>query len=357
MSGITPPLSTTYHYSAEADWLIPILIGALPIIITIIVIIVLACRVKKHAANPVHSCPQCGQMASTKDNFCKRCGFPLQSQAMPFHPQNNFYIQPASPLTPPKKRRTGIIVAIILLIIEVIAVVCSSLLLYFNYQNAFDTNITSEDYSFEYREQSDGVIVEIIPKYDISDFSFTIVYYGSGLLNSYEQEHSKALAKADDPLVYSMPYITLNDELSGDFRYADLVNVSGKKQNKYKNQSSASLDDPSLNTEMDFSFTLSQRYSSHYLSGQFTNNSNRPILELREFRVRIVFEYEVICNYYTPRLIFDSAILPGESSEFLSLSGNISLGGGGGNFTEVFDIKNPIMSVSYSNQTYTVIYE
>lgn len=239
MSGITPPLSTTYHYSAEADWLIPILIGALPIIITIIVIIVLACRVKKHAANPVHFCPRCGQMANTKNNFCKRCGFPLLSQPMPLQPQNNFYIQPTSPLAPPKKHRTGMIIAIILLIVEVIAVVCSSLLLYFNYQNAFDAEISNadydqygQDYTFTYISDETGVTVTITPTYDIKEFSFTICYYGTSITDTYSEQYEFEFSQAKVPILIFIPAETMNEELWGDFSYARMMHVYGKKQNK-----------------------------------------------------------------------------------------------------------------------------
>lgn len=81
------------------------------------------------------------------------------------------------------------------------------------------------------------------------------------------------------------------------------------------------------------------------------------ILELREFRIHIVFDSQTSCNYYNPRLILNSPLNPGETISINNLDGNKSIGYGNRSKEEINSIIKNYPSQSYDNQTYKIIYK
>lgn len=191
-SNLTPPLNETYHYSYATDWLIPILIGVILIIITIIIIFRFL-RKSKTIDNDSHQ----------------------------------------------QRSKRKILFAVLLLAVEIIAVAIPSSILYFNYQNSFDADISNaeyaqyaSDYTFSYISDENGVTVSIAPTYDIKDFSFTICYYGPSSSDNYSEEYEYEFSQAKVSIQIFVSAETLDAELRGDFISAKMQHVYGKKQNK-----------------------------------------------------------------------------------------------------------------------------
>lgn len=240
MLAITPPLSENYHYDPTNDWTIPLIVGGLIILITVVVIVILAFRAKRKNAEPVLVCPKCDQIMNDDEHFCKKCGTPLVTQANTVYSQkrDNHAFTPLNRQYQ-KKHRKGMIIAIILLIIEIVTVVLSFSIMYVNKQNAFDAEISNadydqygQDYTFTYISNEAGITVTITPTYDIKEFSFTICYYGTSITDTYSEQYEFEFSQAEVPILIFIPAETMNEELWGDFSYARMMHVYGKKQNK-----------------------------------------------------------------------------------------------------------------------------
>lgn len=225
-----------------------------------------------------------------------------------------------------------------------------------NKQNDFTVGVSSNDFSFTY-DDSDGITVKttVIPKYDFVDFTYTITYYGSGLLNDVEEDVVVGDVSAGTVLTYSKPLSEIESKISGAYSYTSVRCKSGKKQ--YKNK--GDLIETEYNKELDFVFTLKYYSGSddYTLSCVITNKTDSYIKEVRTLRISLDFGNDISCTFYTPRIIFDRELAPNEQITLTNLSGNRGIGLGTGDIAGKKEmLKTGLDSISYSNQTYQVIY-
>lgn len=300
-------------------------------------------------------CKHCGKQIDEDALFCPHCGYNVTN---PLNEKTNSPSAKTKIRNKSKTKRTAIFIAIFLAII----LIGVSIFIFINHRNDFGTDITEEDFEFDYKINNDSVIVIITPKFDIKDFSFTLSYNGHGLMNSHEIEHLINFAPADKNLQYTENLAEIDSYISGELYYVSMDSFQGKKQNKNKNVISNANEKE--NTECNFLFTLNRHNTGstffeyeYILDCTITNNTATPILELQNLTISIDFGHEISCNYSSPRLIFDNAILPGKSITLKSLSGNKHLGLGTHSDDELNALfESPIESISYSNQSYKVVY-
>lgn len=223
-------------------------------------------------------------------------------------------------------------------------------------EEAFTVNVSSRDFTYTY-DDSDRVNVKtlLIPKYDFVDFTYTIIYYGKGLLNEYKEDIVVGSVKAGAKLERITKIADIERNIKGVYSYCAVLCKSGKKQ--YKNiENSSNIE---YNKELDFDFTM--KYTGEYrLSCTITNKSALQIKEIRNFVIELDFGEGITCRFSAPRIVFDHQLAPNAKITLTDLSGNKHIGLGANNAEEARKQQDKLRAgmdaVSYSKQTYQVIY-
>ena len=233
-----------------------------------------------------------------------------------------------------------------------LAVIIILVVVFFIQQNTFGTDVDLEDLIYEYSDSNGTQIIStIIPRCDIEHLRLRLTYRATeGLLNSYEQQYNLGNVKKDQPVIITESLDFVQKQINGTFDSAYYFAVEGKKQNKYATKNKL---EP-LPAECDFSFML-ECYDgyfgrSNFLDITITNNTDKYIAELREFRVTINFE-DKSCEYYTSRIILPEKLAPNATITVEGLKGNFRLMG----FYDA-EQNSPYYSNKYGESTYQVIY-
>lgn len=237
--------------------------------------------------------------------------------------------------------------------VSFLAVIIILAVVFFIQQNTFGTDVDLEDLICEYSDSNGTQIIStIIPRCDIENLSLKITYRATkGLLNSYEQQYNLGNVKKDHPVIITESLNFIQKQINGTFDSAYYFAVEGKKQNKYATKNNLEA----LPPECDFSFMLEccDGYfgRSNFLDITITNNTDKYIAELREFRVTINFGDNKTCEYYTSRIILPKKLAPNETIKVEDLTGNFSL-------ISFYDAEqnSPYYSNKYEESTYQVIY-
>ena len=311
-------------------------------------------------------CSNCGKEIDENSKFCKYCA---SSQNPENSTKENIVSKPKIDEAlyneiPPvydstsslsfksnkTKNRIAILFSIVLIVGIIISLILAPIFSKKQKDNAFESAIISSDYTYTYDDSNDTTIIStFIPKYDFIDFSFTITYNCFGEYVTEEYYFNKI--SAGQELRYIKSLSSLKKETGEDFYYSFVSIKSGKKQNRYKQDSQKEI----YNTECAFYFSWTSTHNT--LSATITNKTNRPILELREFSVTIHFDDEEGLNrrlvFYCPRLKFESPLQPWETISITKLSGvsnrNWSSDG--------WDTVITYTKSRYSAQTYEVIFQ
>ena len=263
-------------------------------------------------------------------------------------------------ITPPiKKKHKKVmkwLIPLLVIFVIVVGIVIYSLKSENDKQNAFSIGVSSTDFTFTY-DDSDGINVKttVIPKYDFEDFTYTITYCGRGLLNNFEEDVVVGNVSAGTVLEHIKKLSEIENNISGAYSYTSIHCKSGKKQ--YKNKSDSS--NVEYNTELDFVFTMKYYNGSddYNLSCTITNKTSYYIKEVRILRISIDFGNDITCSFYTPRIFFEKTLAPNAQITLTNLSGNKSIGLGTADISGKKEmLKNGLDSMSYSKQTYQVIY-
>lgn len=211
-----------------------------------------------------------------------------------------------------KRNPFSLIIIIVLIIFSIAALIFVPKVIEEKNSNAFECSIKTTDLSYTY-DDSNGVSVisTIIPKYDFIDFSFSIAYNCSG--EYVVNEYYVGSIKAGQKIEYEKSLSLLEAETNEAFYYSYIKSISGKKQNKYQNVEEV----PIYNTECEFAFSYFGIHGNDSLKMTITNNTTRPIVELREFSILINFDdvenINRYINLYARRIKFDAPLEPGQS--------------------------------------------
>lgn len=213
----------------------------------------------------------------------------------------------------------------------------------------FTSAVREQDFEFVYDDSGSRTIeTVIVPKYDFIEFSYKLVFYGKGLLNDYEKEIEVGNVKAGTELKHSELISDIEDNIKGSLAYCDIIVISGKKQQKYN------YNKTELNDELTFDTITMKRNT---ISFRIINNTDYYIKEIRKLNISMNFGNDITCKFYTPRIQLEASLGPGAQTTLTNLSGNIHLGLGANDIEEKNElVQAGIEAVSYSNQTYQLIY-
>lgn len=131
---------------------------------------------KKNKRLQVKTCDNCGQEIPVSYAFCPHCSSSLLSK----NADNDKVLSNSN-----NNKKTAIILTIIVLII-VVAIIIGCVII--NYRNEFDSSLTDEHISYNYRIYDGMIYVSITAKVEIKDFSFIAKYYQKDYyLNQYSE--------------------------------------------------------------------------------------------------------------------------------------------------------------------------
>lgn len=305
-------------------------------------------------------CKRCGRKLDDDSVFCVECGQKVNAVrcddgregiepaliAENSVPSNGINEKAAT-----GKKNAKRIIALVLAAILII-----SLFVFYRKQKtehleAFETQVTRDDIVMTYDIGKEFVTVTLVPRYDIEELTFELLYSGPGLLLRTDRDsYTVEYAKAGTTLIYAKALSDL-DQRVAEQGYVSLGAVGGMKQNKF-----AEKIEVACNTECDFKFSV-EHYDrgSSVVNCQLTNKTDTPILELREFRISAELKNQggrkAKLEFYTPRLVLDRPLMPKETMRIEGLDGNVSFSSN----SELVGAST-YASVSYSSQYYTVVY-
>ena len=296
-------------------------------------------------------CEHCGAHIEKTDKRCPYCNtynekYKVSNVVQPTFSQNIKFEQPEQNtiFEKHKKNKKNLIITLsIIIVLATLFSLCGFII----HRNLYGTNVSYDNFDFDYKINETTAQVYITPNYPMTNVVILVTYHSEFASYYYEVKYTLDRVKENKSINYNSNLDEITKFLNhNELQYITFSVISGKMQNKYANDTKYTK----TNEQCSFKFQIN-KYSvsgEPFVSCKITNNTSNIITELRELNITAIFD-EITLDYYNPRLILKSTLKPGKTI-------SVSLPDKFDTITYKTDITNiskgEHVSTSCKNQTY-----